>query len=189
MRHLPTGSVPVAADTIACVHCGWTTTPLRWDYGGNAWNIGGASLQRHLALGVAPSMLSVDSIRCHRPWASHSRYRLYAVSHLPNPPGISRREASVRTTHSMPLRIARWWWRGPRSAVSAVVAAAVLSPSPLTPMVAGPRSLLVQAPTPIRHRTTVAPAVPPAPAAPGSGQRSSWGSSARMRGPPAPASA
>ena len=51
-------------------------------------------------------------MRCQRPVVHQSRYRLYAVSHLPYSCGIARHEASERTTHKMPTSIVRWSWGG-----------------------------------------------------------------------------
>jgi len=51
-------------------------------------------------------------MRDQRPSSHHRRYRLYAVSHFPYASGISRHERSVPTTARMPLRMARWSWRG-----------------------------------------------------------------------------
>ena len=51
-------------------------------------------------------------MRCQRPVAHQSRYRLYAVSHLPYSEGIARHEAPERTTQRMPASTVRWSWRG-----------------------------------------------------------------------------
>ena len=67
------------------------------------------SLQRHLAFSF---WASSARMRCQRPVAHQSRYRLYAVSHLPYSVGIARHEAPERTTQRMPASTVRWSWRG-----------------------------------------------------------------------------
>ena len=51
-------------------------------------------------------------MRCQRPVAHQSRYRLEADSHVPYSVGIARHEAPERTTHKMPVSTVRWSWRG-----------------------------------------------------------------------------